>query len=253
MSKRTIIGSFGKALDGSISINFGTSGGTNCDPGCVHHPRSTAENATRACYAKRAELRPDRSQLAAKLRRHAVTHPATVCNRAILEIQGRLAKGQQVPWLRISTNGSLPQPEKVRGHKGFAAALRALVDLCRKHGIPCHIPVETWAKARFYRGLLGDLAVVRESAQSARRFVRASGAVSTVAGCSDQSRIERVETARSVALERRTATGRKTVVCPAVLNSFAARRDPSKKHPRAKCGACVACAMADVDVVYPLH
>ena len=116
------------------------------------------------------------------------------------------------------------------------------------------MPTESFSKARFYRSLVGNLAVVRESIQGGlQRLKSASGAISFVAGIQSQTRVERVETARMAAKMRRDSTGRKTIVCPAILNSWAARRDKNKLNARAKCGACVACAMGNVDIVYPLH
>jgi hypothetical protein len=251
--ERPILGSFGKALPDAVSINFGLSGGRNCDVRCKHHPDSTAKDATKQCYAVRIEIRPDRIQLKGKLERHENMPPALVCNRATLEIITAVERGIVIPWARISTAGSLPQPEDVREDKAFRDAFRRLLETCRQYGIPVHIPVETYEKARFYRALAGDLVVIRESAQSDRRFLRAKGAVSVVGGTPEMSRLERVEKSRELAAKRRELTGRKTVVCPAITNSFAARRDPSKKNDRAKCGACVACSLAHIDIVYPLH
>jgi hypothetical protein len=82
-------------------------------------------------------------------------------------MQDLARKRKQIPWVRISTNGSLPQPAAVRRNRLFKTAFRSLVQWCQQHGIPAHIPVETYRKARFYRALLGDLGVVRESAQTA--------------------------------------------------------------------------------------
>ena len=249
-----IIGTFGKGIDGSVSINFGVSGGADCDPACKHHPASTAKDATNLCYAARWEVRPDRTQLAAKLQRHQEMPPALVLGKALFEIQQIVKRGKSVPWVRISTNGALPMPSKVRGNKLFKSQLRALLAYCASEGIPVHMPTESYAKARFYRSLVGNLAVVRESLQGGlKRLKSASGAVSFVAGNQSQTRLERVETARMAAKMRRESTGRKTIVCPAILNSWAARRDKSKLNARAKCGACVACAMANIDIVYPLH
>jgi hypothetical protein len=256
MSKKPppIIGSFGKGIEGSISINFGVSGGSDCDTLCKHHPKSAAKDATKLCYAVRSETRPDRTQLAAKLKRHQEMPPALVLGKTLLEIQQIVNRGKRIPWVRISTNGALPIPEKVRFNKLFRNQLRALLSYCASKGIPVHIPTESFGKARFYRSIVKDLAVVRESIQGGlKRLKTATGAVSYVAGDQGMTRLERVDAARSAAKARRESTGRKTVVCPAILNSWAARRDKSKLNARAKCGACVACAARDVDIVYPLH
>jgi hypothetical protein len=73
-----VLGEFGKGTKGSVSVNFGVSGGVHCDRSCAHHPQSTAPRPTLACYAVRTERRPDRSQLAKKLERHEGLPPALI-------------------------------------------------------------------------------------------------------------------------------------------------------------------------------
>ena len=79
---------------------------------CAHHPESTAPRPTLACYAVRTERRPDRSQLADKLQRHEGLPPALVIGAALVELQQLVDRGKTPPWVRLSTNGSLPQPAK---------------------------------------------------------------------------------------------------------------------------------------------
>lgn len=244
---KPIIGTFSKGIDGSISVNFGLSGGKYCDTDCAMHPKNRQKSG---CYAARAEIRPDRQQLADKLRRHENMPPVLVAARALLELQTAIGRGLRVPWLRLSTNGPLPPPELADSL--FRYWLRELVAYAVREGIPVHVPVESYAKARFYRSIIGDLVVVRETAQNPLRFVRARGAVSVVAGSDDQSRAERIDVARQLARRRRNS-GRKVIVCPAITNSFAARSGRLPANPRAKCGACTACAEPNVDIVYPLH
>ena len=250
-----ILGQFSKGIDGSVSVNFGISGGRHCDRGCKHHPQSTDDDATGDCYAVQLEQRYDRVELAGKLKRHEGMHPARICNMALYELQQRVRRGKPIPWLRISTNGSLSQPWQARRMKGFQESFRLLLSFCREHGIPVHCPVETYAKARFYRAVAGSLAVIRESAQSDERFLSARGAVSTSAGQKGTTFAERILAARTLAESRRAVTGRKCVVCPAVLNTFVShgKGNAHKRNPRAKCGSCVACSLPMVDIVYPTH
>jgi len=251
-----VLGSFGKGLDGSVSVNFDVSGGANCELACPHHPDSTAEEATGACYAVRTELRPDRTQLRDKLERHATMPAWLVCGRALAELSHRVCRGESIPWVRISTSGSVPPPHEARRNKPFRVMLCKLLEFCQANRIPVHLPVETYAKARYYRSLVGDLAVVRESATSLDRFQHAKGPVSVAVGQPGARRVDRVAEARAVAKQRREQTGRKTIVCPAILHSWASNpitKNPIPPNPRAKCGACVACALAQVDIVYPLH
>lgn len=244
-STAPVIGSYSKSIEGGISINFGTSGGANCDDGCTHKGST--------CYAERLEIRPDRQQLRTKLERHEAMPPALVCGVAILEIQRLVLLGAPPPWIRFSTAGSLPQPDSVRGDSLFASQFRALLQLCEKHSIPVHIPVETYSKARFYRALAGSLVVIRESAQTRERFFTAAGAVS-FADPTDKRRTmtERIDHARNLAVERTRRSGRKAIVCPAVTANFRSRLG-QRKNPLAKCGNCTACAEGHIDVVYPLH
>ncbi len=146
-----ILGTFGKGLDGSVSINFDVSGGDNCDRACPHHPGSSDKSATQACYAVRTEIRPDRAELKRKLERHSQMPAWLVCGRALAELALRVGRGKPVPWVRISTNGSVPQPAAVRHDRTFRTMFRKLLTYCLESGIPVHLPVETYAKARFYR------------------------------------------------------------------------------------------------------
>lgn len=251
-----ILGTFRKGVDGSVSINFDVSGGDNCDLECPHHPRSPTEEATHACYAVRTELRPDRAELKRKLERHAQMPAWLVCGRALAELSQLVCDGDMIPWVRISTNGSVPQPSVARKDKTFRIMLRRLLEYCRDQHIPVHFPVETYKKARFYRALVGDLVVVRESATTLERFKTAAGAVCVVVGKPGSPRAARKTEARAAAEARRVKTDRKVVVCPAILNSWASNpllKNPIPPHSRAKCGACVACSQPGVDIVFPLH
>ena len=147
------------------------------------------------------------------------------------------------------------QVEDVREDKLFRSQFRALLSWCAQHDIPVHIPVESSRKARFYRAWVGDLAVIRQSCQTKRQWREAKGAVSCVVGAKGTTYPERIEAAREAAAERRKATGRKAIVCPAILNTFVSKGKGNeyKKNPNAKCGACVACALSHVDIVYPIH
>jgi hypothetical protein len=252
-SKRKVLGSFSKAADGSVSVNHGVSGGPDCDSDCAHHPESTAPNPTRACYAARTEKRPDRRQLAEKLRRHQGLPPALLIGAALVELRQLVERGKTPPWIRLSTNGSLPKPKNASPL--FLSQLRAFLAYAKDQGIPVHIPVESKRKARFYRKAIGNLAVVRESLQGLDAVETADGPVSLVAGADIRGRNirrRRVEAARNLAKRRREATGRKCIVCPAVVVSFFYRSDPDRRA-KAKCGRCTACAEAHVDIVYPLH
>lgn len=245
----SVLGTFSKAFNG-LSLNFNVSGGANCDIGCPHHPQSTAEDADGDCYAVKLESRPDRSQLLAKLQRAGMMDPARVVGKALTELWAIESSGKLPDWLRISTDGSVPNPENVNAL--FITQLRALLSWCRSHGVRVHFPVETEAKARFYRRAVGDLVTIRESAVSHKRFLRASEASSAVAGAAGTKYEERIQAAKALAEEKRD-NGARCIVCPAVVAGFRQRMKGGRKNPLAKCGPCDACSRDGVHVVYPLH
>lgn len=276
-----ILGSFSKGTNGSVSINFGMSGGSNCSKRCIHHPDSKRTNATRKCYAAVVERRADRVQLREKLERHEGLPAYALCGAALRELQEMERKNKLPPWVRFSTNGSLPMTANAGAL--FLNQLRTLVKWIVDRGIPVHIPVETRNKAEFYRDAIGDLVTIRESLQATGSHTTAEGAVSWVAGADitgKNIRARRAERSRQEARERREATGRKTIVCPAVCNGWKMKTAQSqasgalRKHGenspehaetlaqvdiasaaalKAKCGNCIACSLPSVDVVYPLH
>jgi O-acetyl-ADP-ribose deacetylase (regulator of RNase III) len=261
MNQTPVLGSFGKGIEGSYSLNYGQSSGKNCDKSCPHHYQSTAENATNACYATRSETY--RLALKNRLQRHEKCGAYQITRKAIREIQHLIDTGHKPKWLRFSVAGSVPQPEDVT--VPFRKALRELLDLCEANEIPVHFPVETNRKARFYRRIVGGRCVIRESTHDEQAFVLTGGQTSFVGGTSEMSKKERLEDSKRLATLRTEATGRKAIVCPAVATKYYAydrARAAGKTHqeaqketgsPLAKCGSCTCCADATKDIIYPLH
>ena len=253
-----ILGSFTKATDGAVAINFGISGGANCWTECRHHPDYHGTDATNACYAAALETRPDRTQLASKLERHQALHPARICEGAMHEIQRLVDAGKTPPWVRFSTAGSVPMPHDV--DSAFRAAFRRLVRYLVQYvgADKIHFPVEGKPKANFYRSLVGGEGVtVRESLARIGDHTKRAGAVSWVAGDDITTGrnifLRRIERAREECKGRTAVTGRKAIVCPAVTAGFRARMKGGKPNARAKCGLCNACALSHIDVCYPRH
>jgi len=237
-----ILGGFGKATKGAVSLNFGRSGGENCDDSCPYHPRSTSAHASveaARCYAATCESRVDRQQLAAKLDRHESTAAAALIDAARVEFAKKAARGV-VPWFRFSSFGSVP--------KTVPANFRALCLEVIAAGTPIHLPVEESPKVSRYLAAVGDIVAVRASVAAAY-FNAYDGACSTVIGSmADDSPRERVALAVKAAKARTAASGRKCVVCPAVAATHL-----RTKSKAAKCGNCCACADSSVDIVYPVH
>ena len=256
-----VLGTFGKGVKDSVSVNTGESGGRHCERTCRHHPKSTADNPTGACYAVVVENRPDRAALQAKLARHEASKPEHILAKAIKELK---SKRRPPPWLRVSTNGSLPS----KPDNAMAVQWLKFGDYIEGFGMleRHHIPVESATKAADYRRIDSRL-TIRESCQTEDRWINGEGPMSTVAGGKGTTLRERLRAATKVATKRKDATGRKVAVCPAVVTSFkrklwnaglrgAKRRGVrfDRPEPRpVKCGQCPLCSLKDVDIVYPLH
>ena len=216
-----------KFVPNSLGVSFSNSADENCDRRC------RLINSCN-CYAKRVETRRPVVQLAAvKARR---THPATICNQAILWLRLR----RFCPWFRISVFGSLPHVSVARRSKGFREAFRAMVREAIAIGAKVHIPVESPIKAKYYQGIVGDLAIVRESVQSERRFINHLAPISFVVGKNGDKKRDKLIKAKQLIKKRYEKTGRKAILCPAIVGS-------------SKCGKCTACSVACVDVIYLKH
>ena len=276
----SVLGSFSKGVFGSASINFGLSGGANCERRCRHHPEHphAIANPADACYAKIVELRADRAQLADKLARHEELPASLIVGRARHELEREaLYDKAPRPWIRFSTNGSVPGKRKAMRDSSYIPKLRALLEwLIGKRDAQgrIHFPVESAEKAEFYREHIGDLIVVRESLQTPKMDSETisshrvpSGPVSFTAGeWVEPGKDKRLRVLRAAAESARAwaeKTGRKTIVCPAVRVSFLARLKAYRRGKTdaqvkewvgsAKCGSCRACALPQFDVVYPAH
>lgn len=275
----SVLGSFSKGVPNSAALNFGLSGGVNCEETCRHHPNhpNAAENPADACYAWLLELRHDRVQLKNKLGRHERLPASEIVGRAQIELEREaLYDLAPRPWLRISTAGSLPGRKKALRDSRFVPRFRGLLEFFQKRSGTgrVHLPVESAAKARFYREIVGDLVTVRESLQTPRMTPETiaahpipAGPVSFTAGETEPAgpgrRLRVLAAAAAAAAAWARRTGRKTIVCPAVRVSFLSRlksfqRGRSKSEIEqwragAKCGSCRACALAHIDVVYPAH
>jgi hypothetical protein len=272
----TVLGSFSKGVAGAASLNFGRSGGVNCDTGCRHHPANFAgaDSLDGFCYAVEVELRHDRVQLKNKLDRHEQTIASRIVAKALLELEREEMYGRPPrPWFRFSTNGALPSPADALADRPFLPRMRALLAHLKRRGTPVHLPVESAEKAVFYREQLGADVIVRESIQTPHMNADTIAAHAIPAGpCSFTAgedvgnkpgkRMRILAAADAAAKAWAKLTGRRTIVCPAVRVSFLSRCNAGKgnRTPEqlvawregAKCGSCPGCSR-DVDVVYPAH
>lgn len=248
------VGTFSKANNG-LALNFGRSGTDHCDTNCPMHPSQNIPGIYK-CYAERVERRYDRKSLLNKLARNYKEDPKTLCDEATSFI---LYTKQDIKWFRFSAFGSVPNPETAKQNKGFIQSLKRLITTLNKMNIPIHFPIETKHKTDYYRSILRNMdVVVRESATSIDRFLNSKRAVAYIGGNREMSMIQRIAEARNIAKLRTIKSGRKCIVCPAVVVSFnrmlsVRRKQKIISENKAKCGNCVACAKNNVDIVYPIH
>ena len=246
----SVLGTFGKGVPGAVAVNLGSSGGPTCSRACPYHPETTDPDAAdlgARCYAVRTER--FRKTAAARLAAFDDAGPETVARRAFHELA---ARGFRAPWLRISAFGGVPEdpadaPSLARLAWGAAAA-----------GTPVHWPTETRAKRTAWANVVPPEIAVRWSVPATDRSAWATdpGPVSTVAGSPGDREPARLRDARSVAADRRRATGRRCIVCPAVASRIlrtAAAGVRTAEAPGARCDSCRACADPGTDVVFPLH
>ena len=209
------------------------------------HPESESPYAVPEagrCYAATCEARPDRQNLVRKLDRIEDADPAAVVDIADAELRQRRYR---LPWFRLSAFGSVPD----RIPAGFVRMLERVHDA----GTPIHFPIEDPERVDRYRSALPDGIAVRWSIPmgDSESWTTYAGPCSTVAGSMRDRPKQRIEDARTIASERRQATGRRTIVCPAIVTSTLRRTDKSVRA--VKCGECRHCADTSTDVVYPVH
>jgi hypothetical protein len=253
---RTPLGTFGKGVDGSIALNFGESGGQNCDINCRHHPARASSSGTPGgigedddgpfgmCYA--ARLEKQRPTLRRSLDAKQSTEFATLCRIMAHAIKIRILEGECIPWIRFSAFGSVPMPNDLT--KEDVEAFGELMEVIHETGARVHFPVESFAKYQEYSALAGWRVNVRLSLQSREMLTNnltKDMHVSMTVGRKGQTRDERLAACNEARKERQEFTGRACVVCPSVVASMV-------KGGKVKCGECPACAL-NVDIIYPLH
>jgi hypothetical protein len=152
------------------------------------------------------------------LDRHQSDGAAEIVERAI----GELAELEDIVWFRFSAFGGLPRPRQsspryIDGFRQLCQLIAARLPRLLTGESSCHLPVESREKAAFYRTLVADLPiVVRESAQTAERWIAHPAACSYVAGnvvnVGEAIRRRRYWAALSVDHMRRFATDRAVVI-----------------------------------------
>ncbi|NJL70279.1 MAG: hypothetical protein HC888_01110 [Candidatus Competibacteraceae bacterium] len=218
----TLVGTFGKGVEGSNTINFGPSGSEQCSDECPLKGRE--------CYAEVTEKR--KPSISVNLRKKAANPEAYA-----KELADNAHKLIHSPWIRFNAFGSIPMVASwdwFQNMKRVAAAL----PLDR-----VHFPVETLVKAATVKAM-GFTPRVSAATDEGRMYnILNNGHVaSLVVDCGKRCLSKNKRTIAQPAFEKAhelNARGIKTRVCPAITGS-------------AKCGACKLCADAAVKVViYP--
>jgi hypothetical protein len=238
-----VLGTFSKSV-GGVHCSYSRCGGCNCDvAACLHHRDNTSPHAVGDCYGPRFQAAYP--SLRRKLVRHELMGAAAVSWQAADEIKWAMPAPTI---LRISAFGSLPNEPTTED----IVALRALLRVAVARHVPIHFPMEGHAKTLLYRSHVGDLCVVRESLTGLQGLATDPGPVSFVCGRPGMTRVDCLQLTRDVCKTRTAATGRRCVVCPAIAATFRHRAGLGPS-PRCKCGFCLVCCRADIDVGYPHH
>lgn len=228
---KTTIGTFGKGLPGSKTINFGVSGGANCSDTCPLKKSGL-------CYAISTEkLKPSITvNLERKQANFTGYLEALTSDKALTELN-------TAPWIRASAFGSIPMPGKITDKdKTLLAKLASGITNHSK----LHFPVETKAKADLLRaaGFHGVRVSAANNTRKAKTLIDSGYPVSiTIAGekrAVGKNKRLNSQKAFDYASKLR-AKGITAKVCPAIPGS-------------AKCGNCKLCANPDIQaIIYPLH
>jgi hypothetical protein len=220
----TLVGTFGKGVPGSRTINFAPSGSENCSDECVLKGRE--------CYAETTE------KLKGSITVNLVKKAANPEGYA-RELAENAHKIADAPWIRFSAFGSIPMVASWDWFQSMKKVASAL-PLDR-----VHFPVETLVKAATVKAM-GFIPRVSAATSEAKLLdiLKNDHVASLVVNCGKRVRGKNKRVTAQPAFDKAkelTAKGIRTKVCPAITGS-------------AKCGQCKLCADSSVKVViYPLH
>jgi hypothetical protein len=226
----TILGTYGKGIEGSKTVNFSESGGKFCDLSCELHPENGG-----GCYAVTAGKRKP------TIVKNGLKHSANF-SLFLGAVRAMVKTLSEAPWIRFSAFGSISAPSTwTDSDKANLSQIAEKLD----HSI-VHFPVETLEKARalkdlgyFPRVSDGEASEAMDAGFPVSRVVKGT---KRITGSMSRKRKHEVSApARELARELR-ANGLSAKVCPAIVAN-------------AKCGDCTMCSgTSGVDVIiYPDH
>lgn len=232
------LGTFSKALSGSVSLNYSESGSTNCSDTC---PLKKS-----GCYAVNTELMKPSVRVSGERKRLA---GMIECNNNYFAELVKIRDGF-IPWVRFSTFGSVPKTPTKKELESLAYVLN---EAKRVSGGNVHFPIESLRKYKLYlstvekAGLVIRLSLnfstVAKITKAVRDGLKVSTVVKRVQGESTKQRIKR---SRKLA-KRLKNNGVRASVCPAIVATLT-------KAASVKCGQCTLCSRGNCDVViYPQH
>lgn len=225
----TLVGSFGKGVKGSATVNFTVSGGDHCDDSC-----SLKGNG---CYAVTTEAVKPSITVNLEKKQAALGDYLSALGQP--KVVKRL---QQAPWIRFAAFGSVKAPhlwtldEQLKARQ-LAAQLPHETQ---------HFPTETKAKYDHLTsmGFNPRLSLGETTGQQVALEVSSGRKVSVVVEGPKLARgkNKRVHSGPAFDMQKELlAQGIKAKVCPAVSGN-------------AKCGDCTMCAQKDTKVIiYPKH
>ena len=224
----TLIGAFGKGRAGSVTVNFGVSGGRNCSDTCTLKGNG--------CYAITTEAVKPSITVNLERKQNNLTKYLTE-----LTSPAALNKLNRASWIRCSAFGSIPDPAEITQEQ---------TNLFKQIGQGInnkllHWPVETLDKARFLRS-------VGFNPRYSAGLDKNKAICATIMGFNTSLVVEGTKLARGKNKRIHSAAafdtakdlnkrGIRAKVCPAIAGS-------------AKCGDCTLCADKQVQVIiYPKH
>lgn len=230
-------GTFSKAVEGAISVNFSESGGANCAKACTMHPDNGG-----ACYAVVVEAMKPSVQVSGERKR------TQGFARTCLEIASDIERKGLIPWVRFSSFGSVPNRALYHLEQ---EAFKHLIKVVIATGAPVHFPVETEAKRQRMQALCDEVKpnaiTVRLSGQTIGKSLNArdKGIATSVVFTDGANKKERLANAKAWAAKHRKSHG--ALVCPAIASTI------ERKAKKVKCGECKACSQPQHLIVYPQH
>ena len=228
------LGTFSKAVPNSIALNFSESGGVNCSTKCEALKKGV-------CYAVHTEKMKPSIQVSGQRKRELGF--VGLCHAYEAKIRALISKGVDIPWIRFSTFGSVPNRRLTPGElEAFASMVESF-----PQGVPVHFPVETKEKAERFRAIAVAFKlniVIRESCQSDARMVSPNNVGQSSRIVFDGA-TKRERLTNAVAIARSLPAAR---VCPAIASTILRRPKPIK------CGQCTLCAQSQIKtILYPQH